>query len=97
MREAIATARIWRLRVPGHEWSELLPAILEHGDGLPTTASGEVIGVPVEAEPVAVPIEAGPVAVPIQAERVGMPILRASSEFVRLATVEDSGSRHAQS
>lgn len=97
LREAIATARIWRLRVPGHEWSELLPAILEHGDGLPTTASGEVIGVPVEAEPVAVPIEAGPVAVPIQAERVGMPILRASSEFVRLATVEDSGSRHAQS
>ena len=56
LRQAIASARVWRLRVPGHEWSELLPGILEQGGALPGTASGESVAIPVEPEPVAIPV-----------------------------------------
>jgi dolichol-phosphate mannosyltransferase len=54
--EAVSAARVWRLRVPGHEWSELLPEILERGDDGTTASRPDLVGVPVEPEPVAIPI-----------------------------------------
>ena len=29
LRKAIARADVWRVRVPGHEWAEILPELIE--------------------------------------------------------------------
>ncbi|MDQ3871738.1 MAG: GtrA family protein, partial [Chloroflexota bacterium] len=60
LERALAAATVWRLRVPGHEWAELLPSLIEGGNGhvpeLPTAEPasppaphGASVGVPVMA------------------------------------------------
>jgi len=39
LRRAIARAEIWRVRVPGHEWAEVLPALIEGGGTHPIPIS----------------------------------------------------------
>lgn len=53
LKQAIGNVTIWRLRVRGHEWGELLPRLIQ-GDG------SEPVGIPIETrdrEPVGIPIE----------------------------------------
>jgi putative flippase GtrA len=52
--QALANVTVWRLRVRGHEWGELLPRLIL-GD-----AADEPVGIPIETqdrEPVGIPIE----------------------------------------
>jgi dolichol-phosphate mannosyltransferase len=54
--QAIANVTVWRLRVRGHEWGELLPKLILGDD------AGESVGIPIETqdrEPVGIPIETG--------------------------------------
>src|SRR5450759_1468911 len=76
LKQAIQNVTIWRLRVRGHEWGELLPRLIQ-GDG------SEPDGIPIETqgrEPVGIPIETQgrePVGIPIGAavrELIGIPI-----------------------
>ena len=39
LRRAIARAQIWRVRVPGHEWAEVLPELIEQGGPHPIPIS----------------------------------------------------------
>jgi putative flippase GtrA len=53
LKQAIGNVTIWRLRVRGHEWGELLPRLIQ-GEG------SEPVGIPIETqdrEPVGFPIE----------------------------------------
>jgi 4-amino-4-deoxy-L-arabinose transferase-like glycosyltransferase/putative flippase GtrA len=62
---ALSNVNIWRLRVRGHEWNELLPRLIAEGNG--TTP----VAVPIETkdrEPVGVPIEPDPWAEQLPAE-----------------------------
>ena len=38
LRRAVARAAIWRVRVPGHEWAEVLPALIAKNGHMPSTA-----------------------------------------------------------
>jgi putative flippase GtrA len=76
LKQAIQNVTIWRLRVRGHEWGELLPRLIQ-GD------ASEPVGIPIETqdrEPVGIPIETQdrePVGIPIGAavrELIGIPI-----------------------
>jgi 4-amino-4-deoxy-L-arabinose transferase-like glycosyltransferase/putative flippase GtrA len=66
--QALQNVTVWRLRVRGHEWGELLPRLIEGGE------EPNSIGIPIEPEerePVGIPIETGSrdfVGVPIEAE-----------------------------
>ncbi len=65
LKQAIQDVTIWRLRVRGHEWGDLLPRLIQ-GD------RSEPVGIPIEThdrEPVGIPIETGdrePVGIPIE-------------------------------
>ena len=53
--QAISNVTVWRLRVRGHEWGELLPKLI-----LGTDDDREPVGIPIETndrEPVGIPIE----------------------------------------
>jgi putative flippase GtrA len=75
---ALTDVAIWRLRVPGHEWADLLPGLIQvegHEPvavAIPIGGDGrEPMGVPIEAEerePVAIPVGGNgrePVAIPV--------------------------------
>jgi dolichol-phosphate mannosyltransferase len=60
LERALAAANVWRLRVPGHEWAELLPSLIEGGNGhvpelpapqpeQPAASPAAAVGVPVMA------------------------------------------------
>jgi dolichol-phosphate mannosyltransferase len=49
---ALTHASIRRVRVPGHEWAEILPGLLEVRSG------NEIIAIPIQAELQAIPIQA---------------------------------------
>ena len=54
--QALKNVTVWRLRVRGHEWGELLPQLIEGGE------EPDVVGIPIETderEPVGIPIETG--------------------------------------
>ena len=66
LKAALANVTIYRLRVRGHEWGELLPKLIEGGEDvqpLPAaTRDREPVGIPIETgsrEPVGIPIEVG--------------------------------------
>ncbi len=62
--QALQNVTVWRLRVRGHEWGELLPRLIEGGE------EPDVVGVPIESddrEPVGIPVEVG------SREVVGLP------------------------
>ncbi|HEX7498281.1 MAG TPA: glycosyltransferase family 39 protein [Candidatus Limnocylindrales bacterium] len=76
LKQAIQNVTIWRLRVRGHEWGELLPRLIQ-GD------ASESVGIPIETqdrEPVGIPIETQdrePVGIPIGTavrELIGIPV-----------------------
>ncbi len=61
---AMKNASIWRLRVRGHEWGELLPKLI-------LGEQRELVGIPIEIderEPVGIPIETG------ERDLVGIPV-----------------------
>jgi putative flippase GtrA len=63
---ALTDVTIWRLRVPGHEWADLLPGLIQVEGrepvavAIPVGGEGrESVGIPIEAEqrePVAIPV-----------------------------------------
>ena len=65
LKQAIQNVTIWRLRVRGHEWGELLPRLIQ-GD------RSQPVGIPIEThdrEPVGIPIATGgrePIGIPIE-------------------------------
>ena len=54
LRRAIARAAVWRVRVPGHEWADVLPQLINLNGHLPVPAQS---GVGMELQPI--PIMAG--------------------------------------
>ncbi len=73
LRQALTNAAIWRLRVRGHEWGELLPTLMESGAKARRvdTAADEpaLVGIPiVESERVGIPIEPEPSDLPLAAQ-----------------------------
>jgi 4-amino-4-deoxy-L-arabinose transferase-like glycosyltransferase/putative flippase GtrA len=64
---ALRRVKVWRLRVRGHEWGELLPRLIaenaprRRSAAVPVAPGREPVGIPVEAEgrePVGIPVEA---------------------------------------
>jgi hypothetical protein len=84
--QAMQNATIWRLRVRGHEWGELLPRLIAEGRGR------EPVGIPIEPErraPVGFLIEIGmPVDVGIPVESDGAPALPFGGEYAAAAAYE---------
>ena len=84
--QAMQNATIWRLRVRGHEWGELLPRLIAEGRGR------ELVGIPIEPErraPVGIPIEVGlPVDIGIPVESEGAPALPFEGEYAAAAAYE---------
>jgi 4-amino-4-deoxy-L-arabinose transferase-like glycosyltransferase/putative flippase GtrA len=72
--QAMANATIWRLRVRGHEWGELLPRLIAEGRGR------ELVGIPIEPE------RRVPVGIPIESE--GAPALPFGGEYAAAAAYE---------
>jgi 4-amino-4-deoxy-L-arabinose transferase-like glycosyltransferase/putative flippase GtrA len=62
---ALANVPVWRLRVRGHEWGELLPRLIlgeDASDGSSDDDGEPRVGIPIEThdrEPVGIPIESG--------------------------------------
>jgi dolichol-phosphate mannosyltransferase len=79
--QAMQKATIWRLRVRGHEWGELLPRLIAEGRGR------EPVGIPIEPEQrVGVPIEVGlPVDIGIPVESEGAPAFPFGGEYAAAA------------
>jgi putative flippase GtrA len=82
--QALGNVTVWRLRVRGHEWGELLPRLIEGGE------EPGLVGIPIETqdrEPVGIPIETG------SREVVGLPL----AESETAAAVAIGRRRHAKS
>jgi putative flippase GtrA len=75
--QALSNANIWRLRVRGHEWNELLPRLIAEGNG--NAPVGVTVGAE-DREPVGIPIE------PDATAPMGLPI-----ETPELLSTADSG------
>ena len=82
--QAMETATIWRLRVRGHEWGELLPRLIAEGRGT------ELVGIPIEPERrVGIPIDIGvPVESAIPVESEGAPAFPFGGEYAAAAAYE---------
>jgi 4-amino-4-deoxy-L-arabinose transferase-like glycosyltransferase/putative flippase GtrA len=91
--QAIENVTVWRLRVRGHEWGELLPKLILGTD------DREPVGIPIETndrEPVGIPIETGdrePVGFPAQA---GVPVAAAMADAGDYGSAGLTGSIPAQ-
>ena len=91
--QAIENVTVWRLRVRGHEWGELLPKLILGTD------DREPVGIPIETndrEPVGIPIETDdrePVGFPAQA---GAPVAALAAEAGDYAPAALTGSIPAQ-
>jgi 4-amino-4-deoxy-L-arabinose transferase-like glycosyltransferase/putative flippase GtrA len=91
--QAIENVTVWRLRVRGHEWGELLPKLILGTD------DREPVGIPIETndrEPVGIPIETDdrePVGFPAQA---GAPVAALAAEAGDYAPAAFTGSIPAQ-
>ena len=65
LKQAIQNVTVWRLRVRGHEWGELLPRLIQGDASEPLDVAAAVP----HREPVGIPIETGsrePVGIPIE-------------------------------
>jgi 4-amino-4-deoxy-L-arabinose transferase-like glycosyltransferase/putative flippase GtrA len=81
--QAIENVTVWRLRVRGHEWGELLPKLILGTD------DREPVGIPIETndrEPVGIPIETG------DREPVGFPAQAGAPVAAAMAVAGDYGS-----
>ncbi|PZR62039.1 MAG: hypothetical protein DLM71_07425 [Chloroflexi bacterium] len=61
LRQALGNASMWRIRVPGHEWAEVLPLVFADGYVTPENAPhlAEVIAIPISPDAAVETVEEG--------------------------------------
>ncbi len=82
--QAMQNATIWRLRVRGHEWGELLPRLIAEG------RVGGSVGIPIEPDRrVGIPVDVGvPVESALPVESEGAPAFPFGGEYAAAAAYE---------